>query len=224
MATELDDNFRNCYSGWAHVNCETVQPFYMERSWDKEMNTGGWEYFPTDISKIDADLTLSGKRVIPPYGWFGGFENCIIKNTIFETVQYSSESWLGRGVNDSFYNVDWNSQPKLIELFLPHLCHSRISNSKICYMMGDESRYRAKMAASIKNGAAVPPGYRAVHDQVRVGNASQYVNCHIKIRPQVRNAPKQPNCKAVFYSCYFENCTFEIHKRSNVEFTNCVFV
>ena len=97
VATELDNNFRNCYPEWTHINWETVQPFYMdfptnhknesecqfngiymEHSWDKEITADGWEYFPTDISKIDADLTLSGNRVIPPYGWYGGFENCII--------------------------------------------------------------------------------------------------------------------------------------------------
>ena len=185
VAAELDDNFKNCYSGWAHVNCEIVEPFYMDFPTNHENERGrqfngtymrhqlatevtsdGWEYFPTDIIKIDADLTLSGNRVIPPYGWFGGFENCIINNTIFGTVQYSSESWLAPGINDSFYNIDWNRQPNFIELFLPHLCHSRISNSKICYMMGDASRYKAKMAVSVKNGAVAPPGYWAVHDEV----------------------------------------------------------
>ncbi len=231
VATELDNNFRNCEPGWAHINGDTIEPFYMDfptwRKNESECQFNGtylryrqsgdtadaeWEYFPTDISKIDTDLSISRNRVIPPYGWFGGFECCIIDNTIFETVQYTSGSLLTYGENDSFFNQD--AATKSYELFLPHLCHSRISNSNVVYFMGEGGII----------GHSINTSKLVLHDEVRVGNASQYINCHVKINPVDKGNPNQVKYALAFHSCYFENCTFDIHKRSNVEFTNCVFV
>ena len=169
----------------------------------------GHESVPIAISK--ATVTAPNGEI--GIGWFGGFDYCIIDSVVFDKVEYCSQSWKS-DFNDEFYRqVSDDGMSNTTELFLPHMCHSRISNSSIGYYVAGGSRSGSRSAGS----------KLVTHDRIRLGNVFRYINCHIGIYPTMPNNPNQSECLFFFEECYFENCTFDIHKESNVEFPNCVF-
>ena len=216
MIRNLDESFKNCPPDWVHLKDESIFPFAMQIPVNRDdddfcefnglqsvLGLSGDEYekHPIEIKEIEPDGMGNG--------WYGGFDNCIIDRVSFMSVAYETKS-LEHEFDPAFYISTQTKGIESIELALPHMCHSRISNSNIKYNLIKINR---------------PNGAREIcHDKIRVGNSSHYINCNVEIRPAFKNETNQPACVMFFDSCYFENCTFDIHERSNVEFPNCVFM